>query len=394
MKICLVCEQPRCAPLADFGELPVSHHFYDGSREEIRHPMVLGQCENCSQVQLLTIPPPEILIPWYDWLVNNEPESHLDDLVETLCGLPEITTASNILGISHKDESTLARFRGRGFANVRRIELGITNSRAGIETIQQRLQPESARRFREQYGPADLVIARHVLEHTHNPRAFMQALRELVNPTGYIVCEIPDCAAPFELLDYTVLWEEHSLYFSEATLRQCLMAGGFHIEAVQKYPAPYEIAIVAIARPAPVGESFAKTSAKSGPARAFAEAYPGRRQLLHTLLGEWRHDGKIALFGAGHHAAMFTNLLGTADQIEFVVDDNPHKRGLRMPGSRLPIVGSEELMAGQIKLCLSSLGAGSEQKVLQKLRGFLERGGAFASIFPTTPHAALTFLAE
>jgi hypothetical protein len=116
--------------------------------------------------------------------------------------------------------------------------------------------------------------------------------------------------------------------------------------------------------------------------------------LLRTLLSGHRQAGKIALFGAGHHASIFTNLLGVADLIEFVVDDNPHKRGLRMPGTRLPIVGSDRLMTGEIKLCLSSLGAGSEREVLAKLRRFIESGGRFASVFPTTTEEALTFRTE
>jgi SAM-dependent methyltransferase len=390
MNCCLVCRQPQCVPLVDFGRVPISHHFYDGTQEEFRQPMVFGQCTHCAQAQLLTIAPPEVLVPRYDWLVNNEPEAHLDELIAALCRLPGITKSARVCGVSHKDDSTLRRFRESGFTDTRRLDLGIRNPRAGVETVQQKLKPELASGF----GKFDLVIARHILEHTHNPRLFMEAIRGLVGPAGYIVCEIPDCALPFELLDYTALWEEHSLYFSAATLCQCLHAGGFRIEAIHNYPAPYETAIVAVARVGRSVDAPPETRQERERVRSFAKGFHGRRQLLRTLLSGHRQAGKIALFGAGHHASIFTNLLGVADLIEFVVDDNPHKRGLRMPGTRLPIVGSDRLMTGEIKLCLSSLGAGSEREVLAKLRRFIESGGRFASVFPTTTEEALTFRTE
>jgi hypothetical protein len=79
--------------------------------------------------------------------------------------------------------------------------------------------------------------------------------------------------------------------------------------------------------------------------------------------------------------------------IDFVVDDHPRKRGLRLPGSRLPIVGSEVLAGNEVKLCLSSLGPESEAKVVQKFRHFVEQGGTFASIYPTRPGSLLNFIA-
>ena len=47
-------------------------------------------------------------------------------------------------------------------------------------------------------------------------------------------------------LDYTTLWEDHTLYFVEGTLRQALHEGGFSVVDFQCYRAPYENALVAI----------------------------------------------------------------------------------------------------------------------------------------------------
>ena len=93
------------------------------------------------------------------------------------------------------------------------------------------------------------------------------------------------------------------------------------------------------------------------------------------------------MFGAGHLSCFWINVLGVEAELEFVVDDHPAKRGLRMPGSRLPIRGSSALLEENITLCLLSLSPESEAKVLAKNPEFLARGGSFASIFPGRPNS-------
>ncbi|HWW85835.1 MAG TPA: hypothetical protein VNZ26_19695, partial [Vicinamibacterales bacterium] len=95
----------------------------------------------------------------------------------------------------------------------------------------------------------------------------------------------------------------------------------------------------------------------------------------------------IALFGAGHLACTFVSVFDVADSIDCIIDDNPHKRGLYMPGSRLPIVGSAALLERDVSLCLLSLNPIGEEKVVSKNEAFVARGGVFASIFPASPRA-------
>ena len=54
------------------------------------------------------------------------------------------------------------------------------------------------------------------------------------------------------------------------------------------------------------------------------------------------------MLGAGHMTERFVNLYGLAERIEFVVDDSPNKQGLFMPGSRLPILPSSELVEREL----------------------------------------------
>ena len=89
----------------------------------------------------------------------------------------------------------------------------------------------------------------------------------------------------------------------------------------------------------------------------------------------------MALFGAGHLAAKFVNFYGLKEKLIGVIDDNPHKQNHFLPGSALPVIGSEWLNTGDIDLCMLTLSPESETKVRKAKADYLARGGIFRSIF-------------
>jgi hypothetical protein len=317
-------------------------------------------------------------------------------LVESLCSVLNLTKAARICGVSYKDASTLERLRKRGCQYTWCLDpasdLGITDPKAGIETMQERLHPGVVSGLRQKYGAPDVVIARHILEHAHDTLSFIAALRQLVSPGGYVVFEVPDCTPALEALDYTTVWEEHVLYFTPETLRHCLGFGGLSLVHFTCYPYPYENSLVGIGQAqSAVTPTFPAASVlepEERRAQVFSQALAKRRHLLSQFLAVYgQSHGRVAIFGAGHPACTFINLMGLKDHIAFVVDDHPHKQGLFMPGSRLPIYGSATLLKEDIKLCLMSLNPDSEAKVIQKNQAFLAQGGTLTSIFPASRHA-------
>jgi len=364
------------------------------------HPMVIGQCNACGLIQINNPVPSAELLPHYDWITYTEPEEHLDQLVEIISNLPGLTKESIICGISFKDDSTLARLKKRGFKNTWRInsksDLGISDYRARVETIQDCLTPEAANMIVNKRGTSDVVIVRHILEHAHDTFRFTRAIKQLVNPKGYIVLEVPDCTQALENYDYATLWEEHLLYFTPETFHHYFAFGGFSLLRLECYPYPFENSLVTIAQlQEKITPSFPSESIleiEKHRAQVYSQGLPKVRTKLKRLLSEYRQNqGKIALFGAGHLACAFINLLDLKDNIEFIVDDNPNKQGLFMPGSRLPICTSDVLVKNNIKLCLLSLSLQSEDKVIQNNRSFLEHGGTFLSIFPASKYALYEF---
>lgn len=380
--------------LADFGPQPVSNRFLPAGSPTLApsFPLQLRINPDSGLIHLGNPFPVDELKPRYDWLTCYEPEDHLDDLAIKLTQLPGISQMSVFGAYSFKDDSTLQRLERLGYPRNWRIDpiqdLGISDACANIETFQSVMTPAKAEEIRIHRGTADVLVVRHVVEHAQDLPTFIDAIRHMVSPGGYIVWELPDCERAIAAGDCTTIWEEHIFYFTRFTFRQLLLNAGFSIVHYESVPYPLENSLVAIVQEGssnanPVREDQQAVAVEVARARDFVQGLTRRRiDVRRKLEAIRRKHGPIAMFGAGHLSVAFLSLMQVADLICFVIDDNPNKMGLQMPVGGLQIVGSEALYSGDIRVCLLGLNPQNQPKLIAKQQRFVEQGGIFASIFP------------
>ena len=401
MDKCQICCAEQVRVLLDFGPQPLSNRFKaDPHDEEFRHHLILGQCQSCGLIQLTDPVPPEEVVPRVEWLKYNEPEGHLDDLADVLrCleGLPEKPVAC---GITYKDDSLLRRLTERGFEKTWRVDpeqdLGITQKGVAGETVIPKLNLNSVKALARKYGQVDLIVARHVLEHAQDTQKFLGSIKHLLKPGGFIIFEVPDCSLQLETRDYSMLWEEHILYFVPLTLKNSFKHTQFKLVDYKEYSYPVEHALVAVVRQADgdkinLDENFS-TPQQLAIGNAYAQNFSKNRTALKNYMKNYKEStGRISVFGAGHLSSMFINLMEIKHYIDFIVDDDPNKRPIYMPGSSLPVKGSDSLINEGIRLCLLSLSPESEEKVLKNNMNFVQSGGVFSSIFPNRDNSIQEF---
>jgi SAM-dependent methyltransferase len=387
---CQGCGHIVLETLLEFAPQPVTNRFLvtqDAAEE--RFPLTLGQCPQCGLLQLLDPVPSAALLPRFDWLIYREPEEHVPAMAKWLCDQLPLSPASRVCAFSSKDDSTVAALHARGVGIpwylAREPALTQGQSHAAVETLTDLLTPTLAASLAEERGGVDLVIIRQLMEHAADLPKLLASLRSLLRPGGAIMVEVPDCSRWMAAPDYTGIWEEHRLYFTPATALTTFAHAGWQCRDWQCFPYPYEDSLVFLLVP----EVDVRPSAQPEltmeftRARIFAEAFAGMavryREALEVLVR--RHHGGVALFGAGHSACAFVNYYGLADLIDLVIDDNPHKAGLFLPGARLPITGSAGLAESDIRICLTCFAPEYEDRVMAQHRRFLEAGGCFYSIF-------------
>lgn len=380
--------------LLDLGLQPVSNRFLPiENLQSVPHfPMRLLLNRQTGLITLETPFPVDELKPRYSWLTCFEPEDHLDAMVQTIINLPGVDKDSVFGAYSFKDDSTLQRLDHLGYTKQWRIDpeedLGISDPCANVETYQAVFTPSIAQQICQNHGAAHVIIVRHVVEHANNLSVFLESIRALTKPNGYIVWELPDCERALEVGDCTTVWEEHNYYFTAFTFKLLLESAGFFIVHYESVPYPLENSIVAIVQEGKERNDhnlFDSPIVKEEIDRAyrFIDTVKFRRHAIRNKLENFRENvGGIALFGAGHLSVAFLSILDLCDLIDFVVDDNPNKKGMRMPVGNLAIKGSEAIYSEGTRLCLLGLNPHNQYKVIAKHSLFEEQGGQFASIFP------------
>lgn len=386
-----------CRTLLDAGAHPISNRYLRSPLEVQKpYPLILGQCGKTGIVNLMTPFPVEELRPRFDWIVYNEPEAHLGLLAEIAYRICGLSRESMVGGISYKDLPLLQRLKPLGTHTWRissREDLGLARENVGVETIQYLLNEKIGAAIASRYALSDLLIVRHILEHSYCTEEFVAALRCMIKSDGYILFEVPDCSRQLENCDYTMLWEEHLYYFTPETFRYFLELFGFSVCHFETIHYPYENCIVAIVKNGDI--SFEEPSLndleplETG-AKFFAESFRGHRDKVLNTIRELREQyGKICLLGAGHLACTFLWVFGLEEFIEFVIDDDINKQGLYMPGVALPIVSFSRIYEKDISVCLLAANPMNHKKIIDAHPTFLQNGGRFMSIFPGTENFLL-----
>jgi len=392
---CQICGE-GLTPLLDFGRQPVCNRYLSAlATSEFRYPLILAQCPRDALLQLTKPWPSEELRPRLPWISYQEPEPHLDDVVERIVRLPGVNRDTLIAGLSYKDDSVLDRLGRRGFRNLWKValgELGLDLPGAGMESIQKVLTPAIGASLRAARGAPGVIVVRHLIEHANSVGTVLRALQSWGGPAAHFVFEVPDSEDTFRKLDASTLWEEHVSYFTEFTLGRAFAPYGLDLLEVVRYPYTLEDCLVAFVTnrapdglPPPAPDSLDSELALG---LNFRDGLEDLARCCRRELEGIRERGKTAaLLGAGHRAATFLNLLSLGDLFSCVIDDDPRKTGLFMPGSQLPILPSSQLLAKRPALCLVAAAPDSEPAVLKRNEAYLAAGGRMASIYPRSSRA-------
>lgn len=251
---CRLC-QNSLKDLIDFGSQPLCNRFLASELDtEQKYPLVLSQCEVCELIQIREAIAPHEMCRRYEWIQYREPEGHLDNLANWIAGLPG---AAQVLGLSVIDESLLSRLAKRGLKTKQLDmvqDLGIQESLASVESIQEKINPNWVLNFVQNHGPMNIVLGRYVAEHAHDLGRFLAALKKLISPKGYVVLEVPDCESGFLKNDVSLLWEEHVSYFTKRTLASTMKLAGYDIIGIESYFYTMQNSMVVVAQQAQTGQ--------------------------------------------------------------------------------------------------------------------------------------------
>ncbi len=201
--------------------------------------------------------------------------------------------------------------------------------------------------YSEKYAhlAADFICCRHTLEHIQPTLAFLQMLRRSIGDrTDTIVFfDVPDVRRVLDEQAFLDIYYEHCSYFSMGSLARMFRLAGFEILDLRR---EYDDQYLCIeARPVTAGNKGKRFQGENDldELEYFVDTF---RKTVARQVGAWRErldhlhrQGKrIALWGSGSKAVAFLSTIGITDEVEYVVDINPYKHDMYMPGTGHKIV--------------------------------------------------------
>jgi 2-polyprenyl-3-methyl-5-hydroxy-6-metoxy-1,4-benzoquinol methylase len=186
--------------------------------------------------------------------------------------------------------------------------------------------------------PSDFIFCRHVLEHIYDPKEFLKIIRATIaKKETKVFFEVPNGKYEFCKTSFWDIIYEHYSYFTPSSLSYLFSSSGFHVEEIKGVYSKQFLTLVA--SPSDSANSYPESNQKlkinkiSKCITTFAPQYKKKIKTLNRQLNRFRSKKeRVVAWGAGSKGVMFLNSFKD-DLINYVVDINPNKQGMYIPGT-------------------------------------------------------------
>jgi SAM-dependent methyltransferase len=305
-------------------------------------------------VQLQAVETPERIFSDYAYFSSYSDSwlAHARDYCSAMTARFGLNTGSFVVEIASNDGYLLRNFVAAGIpslgvepaANVAQVA-----REQGVETEIAFFGRETAARLARERRQADLLLGNNVLAHVPDLNDFVAGLRILLAPDGVVTMEFPHLLELILHNQFDTIYHEHFSYFSLLTVRQVFAAHGleiFDVDRLATHGGSLRI-YAAHAGRRPAGERVTGLEAEERArgldrletyARFGEQVQHTKRVLLDFLIRAKEERKRVVAYGAPAKGNTLLNYCGIrTDFIDYTVDRSPHKQGLFLPGSRIPI---------------------------------------------------------
>ena len=361
---CRACGGRFGAVFCDLGVQPVSNSYLPPRRAdapEPRFPLRCVVCDDCRLVQLDTVVDAEGIFRDYAYFSSASASwlAHAARFAAAMTERLALGRRSFVMEAASNDGYLLRNFVAAGIpclgiepaANIAEVARA-----AGVPTEACFLGEATARGIVARHGHADLVVANNVLAHVPAVNDFVAGLAILAGPRGAVSIEAPHLVRMVDGVQFDTIYHEHYGYWSLLAMERLLSRHGLKVFGVERLPTHGgSLRVLACAEERAAGAGLLDVRAEEE-ARGLAgdEFYRGFEARVQRTLGDFRawlwraraERRRIGAYGAAAKGNTFLNAAGvTTQDIVAVADRSPAKQGRLLPGSHVPVVTPEALLA-------------------------------------------------
>ena len=347
----------------DLGTTPLADRLLNENEldsEELKFPLKIVFCGECSLVQILETVDPKILFaddyPYFssfsDYLLQHSRENVLD-----LIDRRKLNRDSLVIELASNDGYLL-----KNYVDLNIPVLGIDPAEGpakaaneiNVSTLCDFFTKELASKLVADGKQADVIHANNVLAHVADTNGFVSGIKMLLKPTGVVVIEVPYLKSLIDHCEFDTIYHEHLCYFSVSALDKLFRRHGLYLNEVKYlsiHGGSLRLYVEAVENVGTSVQNALREEQSLGMDtityfKNFSKQVENAKTLLLELLRKLKAEGKsVAAYGAAAKGATLINYMGIGTElIDFVVDRNVHKQGKYMPGQKIPILPTEIIL--------------------------------------------------
>lgn len=354
---CKNCGEILSLEILDLGFSPPSNSFLlPNEIKETYYPLNVFLCENCLLVQI-----PEyknakeifsknyVYFSSYSQTWLNHAQNYAREITKKL----NLNRKSQVIEIAANDGYLLQFFKD---LNIPNLGIEPTSSTAkiarqkGIEIIEDFFSSKLAQNLPK----ADLIIGNNVIAHIPQIRDFVKGVRIALKDSGVANFEFPHILNLIKYNQFDTIYHEHFYYYSlhaimDLFARERLFI--YDVDILETHGG--SLRIYASKQNKPISKNIKKVllcekkahlDSAIGYKNLQKNANKIKLDFLALLLKIKQENKRIVGFGAAAKGNTLLNFCGVKnDFIDFVVDSNPHKQNLLLPGSHIKVLDKSAL---------------------------------------------------
>ncbi len=362
---CRVCGT-ALKPFMSFGNMPVANGFLlpENYSDEYFYEMATAFCPECGMFQIVEIPAPEQMFHENYAFFTRTSRAMVAHFAEYAAWVRDTYLDADdpfVVEIGSNDGAMLENFAKTGMRHLGvepSANVAAESERHGVKAMVAFFGAETARRVREEQGPASVILAANVICHIPTINDIAAGIAELLDERGVFVFEEPYLGAMIEKCSYDQIYDEHVFIFSARSVQNAF--GRHGLELVNVLPQKthggsmrYVLARKGAREVSPAVAELLAVEDGQGLGRAETyEVFRGRceenRDALVRTIRDLRAGGKrVAGYAATSKSTTVLNYCGLGpDDIEFISDTTPIKQNTFTPGTHIPVKAHEHFKSG------------------------------------------------
>lgn len=399
---CRLCNSKNLNLVVPLGKSPVSEKYLTKenlSETQIRVPLDLHFCLDCTHVQILDIVDPNFLWSDFTFKTSHNPAlvEHFNDLTKRILNFNPIGTNDLIIDVGSNDGTLLRCFKEAGYGNILGVDpanvIAAEAAQNGIPTMTAVMNEETAQTILKENGQAKIVTANNVYAHVDDLAGLTTAIKTVMKKDGIFVFEVSYLLDVVEKMLIGTIFHEHLCYHSVRAIKSFLKTQ--HLELIHVERGPEQGgSIVGYGQfcggPRHIQDSVDKLLELEKERKLYKpETIRGMYDGLESVKAEVRglisdlkkNEKSVAGFGAARAGTTLLSYFEIGHQIDFLVDDNKSKHYKFSPGDKIEVFPTSEIYHKRpdYLLILAWLHA---DIIIKKHHRFIDEGGAFLCLLP------------